>query len=270
MTLTRTPLPNTLIYDNENEFLAVPRASGAHSVKVEGGQWLDLIYVDRGAPVTMVGFHSSLPESATLPMFSGGVLARTASMNYIGISDPSLVMGNLNLTWYLGNKDIGPLRPRLVPLVLHLLGDRKPILFGASGGGYAAVLYAQDFPGCTVVAANPRLNMLNKPAATVDLYAEVCHSAVGKAAIDLVRAEYVVDDLADLYSDGLPFDLVLLQNQEDGAFLEGQAQPFLAKLGRDSRLTYVPLHNGSGHVEVPRQTLLDMLVSVSGRVVPAS
>jgi hypothetical protein len=266
MTLPRIPEPNTRTYQSEAEFLASKPSTGPHEVWIEN-QWLDLYYIDKGAPFTLVGFHSSLGDNMRLPMFSGVMLARHSGMNYIGISDPSMVMGRIQLAWYLGNKEIGQLRPRLTPMVQHLLGDTHPVLFGASGGGYAATYYAQGFPDCTVVAANPRLNMENKPAATVDLYAEVCHSASEKDAIEKVRSEYLVDDLGELYRDGLRFDLVLLQNQEDKAFLEGQAQPFLEKLGGDPRLTYVPLHNGVGHVEVPRETLLEVLLDVTGKSV---
>ena len=262
MPLTRTPEPNTTTYESENEFLASHPTSGPHAVML-GEQWLDLYYLDRGAPVTLIGFHSSLGDNMRLPMFSGVMLARHANMNYIGISDPSMVMGKIQLAWYLGNRISGPLRSRLVPMIRHLLGDTHAVLFGASGGGYAAVLYGQDFPGCTVVAANPRLNMLHKPAATVDLYAKICHSVVDPAAIDRIRTEYFVEDLGELYANGLPFDLVLLQNQEDRTFLEGQAQPFLEHLENDARLTYIRLHNGPGHVEVPRQTLVDTLISVA-------
>lgn len=264
MTRTRTPLPDTRFHSGEMDFLLSPRTAGPHSVNM-GGQWLDLLYVDRGASATMIGFHSSLTVSGKLPMFSGGALAAESGMNYIGVSDPSIPMGVVPLAWYLGNQEIGPLRPRLVPLLHHLLGSSHPVLFGASGGGYAAVLYAQDFPGCTVVAANPRLNMLNKPAPTMLRYAQVCHGAEGRTAIKRVRSTFVVEDLADLYPGGLPFDLILLQNQQDEAFLEGQAQPFLERFGSDARLTYVQLHNGAGHVPVPRRILLETLVRAASK-----
>lgn len=126
------------------------------------------------------------------------------------------------------------------------------------------MMYARDFPNCTVVAANPRLNMTAPtPEARINEYAEICHGASTAAEIAEVRSKYVVEDIADLYRDGLPFDLVLLQNQNDWHFLHRQVKPFLKKMGPDPRIVYVKLDNGKGHVPVPRETLVETLTKVA-------
>ena len=260
MLRTRAPKPSTVVLDSAADFLAAKRDSGLYAVKV-GSQRIDLRYDDRGAPATMIAFHAALSNKVeTLPAFQGVALARDAGMNYIGLADPALALGDIDLGWFLGDQVTGPLRPILVPMIRHLLGDRRAVLFGASGGGYAALTYAQDFPDCTVIAANPRLNMTAPtPVARIDEYAEICHGASTAAEIARVRSEYVVEDVADLYPDGLPFDLVLLQNQNDWHFLNRQAKPFLEKMGDDPRIEYVKLKNGEGHVPVPRETLVKTL-----------
>lgn len=268
MKRTRQELDGTRRYGSPSEFLSAAPTTGAHAIR-HAGQWIDLQYVDRGAPRTMIGFHSSLgAKNLTLPMFSGGTLAADAGMNYIGVSDASLCRGAADLAWYLGNIDTGPLPPVLTPLIKHLLEGREAVLFGASGGGYSAVLYAQKFPDSTVVVANPRLNMIGRPEANIASYAKACHDALGTGAMKRMRDEYVTEDLAATFQGGLPFDLVLMQNQGDEEFLEGQAKPFLSVHGGDPRLTYVELQNGPGHVVVPRRSLLEQLREVAGGGVP--
>lgn len=258
----RQTLEGTRYFETEAEFLSATPAPGVHAIRA-GSQWFDLRYDDRGSDCTMIGFHSSLgAKNLTLPMFSGGSLAADVGVNYIGVSDASLGLGGTNLAWYLGNMETGPLMPRLTPLIRHLLGDRHALLFGASGGGYAAVKFGQGFPDSTVFVANPRLNMVNDPPAKVASYMKACHNAIGVTVIKRAWAEFATDDLADVFASGLPFDLVLLQNQEDSTFLEGQTKPFLARHGGDPRLKYVQLHNGTGHVPVPRRTLLEELRAV--------
>lgn len=265
MTLIRTAVDGAFSHVSEKDFLATDPKPGIHEIDL-GGQSLDVQFIDNGSDVTMIGFHSSLPVTAKLPMFSGGTLAADVGMNFIGISDPSLVMGPCYLAWYLGNQVIGQLEPRLVPVISHLLNGKKAVLFGASGGGYAAVKYAKNFPDSTVVVANPRLNMLKKPKANILRYAQVCHGIDGLTPISQMKSEWIVEDLGDYYSGGLNFDLILMQNQQDMDFREGQAEPFLNKIGSEDRLTYIELYNGEGHVQVPRATLLSALKEAAASI----
>lgn len=160
----------------------------------------------------------------------------------------------------------GPLLPVLTPLTRHLLDGRKAVLFEASVDGHAAVLYEQGFHGITVDVANPRLNTLNRPDAKMGLNAKVCHDVLGTGAMKRMRAEDATEDPCSIYRGWLPFDLVLMQDQEEVGFLEGQAKPFLTVHGKGPRLTYVQLQNGPGHVVAPRRVLLDALRSAGSRL----
>lgn len=261
----RTPGPGTISHVSVAGFLATPAAPGAHEIKV-GAQWLDILYVDRGATHTLVCFHSALTDGQqTLPVFSGRRIAELADMNLISVADPSLALGDVDLAWFLGNRGMGKLPARLGPIIRHLLGERRAVIFGASGGGYAAVLYGAQFPGHAVLAVNPRLNLAARPRAQMATSLQVCHRATSRTPMLRIRGQFVTDDLATLYQEGLPFDLYLLQNQEDTLFRRYQAEPFVAALGNDPRLHYVTPSFGAGHVPIPRELLLDTLRDIRDR-----
>lgn len=255
----RVPKTGTIVHASEAAFLSAAPAPGIHAIQV-GTEWIDVSYIDNGAAQTLVCFHSALTEqSPTLPVFSGRNVAALAGLNLISVADPALTKGDIDLAWFLGTRGLGVLRKRLSPIIHHLLNGRRAILFGSSGGGYAAVLYGQDFPGQTVVAVNPRLNLLSRPRAAVGAYLRVAHGAVGTTPAQRVRRAFVVDNLAELYRDGLPFDLHLLQNGGDVIYRDGQAEPFVRALHGDPRLHYVTDRYGDTHVPMPTELLVSHL-----------
>lgn len=188
-----------LQYEGEEEFLNSRPRDGSHAIKI-GSQWLDILYIDRGAPVTLIAFHSAATSRIRkLPYFTGRSTAEALGWNLIAPSDPSLQLGDVDLTWFLGGRGTGPLSKRLVPVLRHLLGETHPVLLGSSGGGYAAVLYGHYFPDSTVVALNPRLDMRSRPKAPIGQYLKVCHQSKYPLNQNSVRRKYVVENLGDLY-----------------------------------------------------------------------
>lgn len=249
-------------YGSVEEFLAQTPGTGAHAIRI-GVQHLDLLVEDRGADATLVVFHSALTERhATVPVFQGRGAAAAAEMNLVSVADPSLEMGDVDLAWFLGNRFIGALRPLLSPVIRHVvrsLGSSRTILMGGSGGGYAAILFAQDFPDCAVLALNPRLDLTESPFAKVDQYLRVCHKAAGITARTRIREAFVPDRLADELREGLNFDLLIWQNLEDTTFLEHQLKPFLHELGDDPRLRVRFDEHGPGHRPVPTPMIWQVL-----------
>ena len=255
----RIPKPGTLVHDSEAAFFDSIPESGAHAIRI-GTEWLDLSYIDNGFECTLVCFHSALTNRVrTVPAFSGRGIAEKVGTNLISVADPALAKGDIDLAWFLGTRGMGILRNRLSPVIKHLLGNRRAVLFGASGGGYAATLFGQDFPGHTVVAVNPRLFLRSRPVAAVDRYLAVAHGVTSLTPAKRVRAMFVVDSLAELYAAGLPFDMFLLQNRGDSVFLHHHAEPFVEALAGDPHLHYVQDNYGAGHVSIPTDLLVKRL-----------
>lgn len=255
----RVQKPGTSVHQSEAMFFDRAAFPGIHAIRV-GTEWLDVSYIDRGSSHTLVCFHSALTNRVrTIPAFSGLHVADEVNMNLISVADPTLARGDIDLAWFLGTRGTGMLRNRLSPIIRHLLGDRQAVLFGASGGGYAATLFGQDFHGHTVVAVNPRLFLAAHPQASIGKYLEVAHGAIRATTAKRIRREFVVDNLADLYGEGLPFEMHLLQNQGDSVFRRHHAEPFVEALAGDPRLHYIPDDYGPGHIAIPASLLVQRL-----------
>ena len=245
------------------EAVAVP---GAHTIKV-GNQSLDLLIQNRGSRTTLIFFHSALTSNQpTVPVLQGRGIAESAGMNLISIADPSIELGDLDLAWYLGNRWLGHLRPLLSPVIAHALsslGSEHTILFGSSGGGYAAVNFGNDFPDCTVLAINPRLDLSSRPKSAIPQYLQVCHDAHSSTPMLRIRQDFVNDRVSDQIGDRLRFNLLLFQNLGDTLYLNGQAKPFVEHFREDPRMFVQFMNHGDGHVAIPRETLMLILSALT-------
>lgn len=259
MQRVRIPKPGTVEHASEAAFLATSPTKGMHAVRV-GTEWIDLSYIDHGADTTLVCFHSALMDrSATVPVFSGRGIAEQAGMNVISVADPAMATGDVDLGWFLGTRGMGDLRPRLVPLIRHLLAGRRAVLFGASGGGYAAALYGQHFPGHAVLAVNPRLDLTTPPTPRLGAYLAAAHRATTAPRARRAREKYVPLRLRDVYADGLGFDLHLVQNVNDRVFYRHQFAPFVEELASDPRLHAHTYDGRVGHSAITPEELVPLL-----------
>lgn len=257
----------TTSYSSVDDFLGSSPRSGAHAIWL-GGLYLDLLVEDRGARATLVVFHGAVNErQPTLPVFQGKAVAQAAGLNLITVSDPSLAMGDVDLAWFLGNRWIGPLRPLLVPVIKHVLaamGSQETILLGGSGGGYAAIRFAHDFPDSLVLALNPRLNLGVRPRAQVDQYLRACHKVTGPTASSRIRREFVPDMAIEGPYEELAFYLLIWQNTGDAIYMEHQLSPVLQRAGVSSRIFVRFDSFGRGHRPVPSEEVKRVCTLLGG------
>lgn len=245
-------------YQSLEAFKALPIGDGVHTIEM-GERKLDLLLRFRGSKTTLVVFHGALsPRQRTIPYLQGETVAATAGCNLISCSDPSLELGAIACAWFLGDSEIGVLKPLLGDLIREILSrweSENTILFGGSGGGYAAVNFATEFPGSVALAMNPRLNLDGKPESTLPDYLKVCHGVDTKTPMRRVKSEFLTANLATVLNAEQNFDLLLLQNKNDQRFLNHQLVPFLQGI-RDDRRTYVKLFEGNeGHSPMSREDL---------------
>lgn len=250
-------------YASQEEYLSAELRSGVHSIHF-GTQIIDLYVEDWGADVTIVTFNAAVPRSATtVPMLMGHGLASNTGINLVAVSDPTMAMGGVDLTvsWYLGNSEIGVLPPILAPLIQYAvdsLDSRRTILFGASGGGYAAVLYGQYFPDSLVLGVNPRLDLNALPKAATEKYLEIAHRTSETESI-AEGEKFLPGKLSELYKASLPFDLCIYQNFGDRRFLDYQLVPLVKDLGDDPRLFTMLEWIRPGHVAIPGARLRNIV-----------
>lgn len=254
-------------FESIDGFLNPGTQPHVYSIK-HNGTHLDLLIQDRQADTTLVVFHAALTKRAhTLPSLQGSKLAEDTNSNLIAVSDPSLHDRDLDLAWFLGDKRTGPLPAvysQVIEEALNRLGSKRTILFGASGGGYAATLYGEHFPNSIVLIANPRLNLGTRPVAEFGKYITEAHQVSSNYRRIRARQEFATVRLYEKYSEsGLPFDLCLYQNQNDPIFMQYQTMPFVEKLMSSRRLFVRFDADGQGHRPIPGEKLRSIVRTLS-------
>ncbi|MEX3513707.1 MULTISPECIES: hypothetical protein [unclassified Corynebacterium] len=183
-------------------------------------------------------------------------------MNLIAVSDPTLAKGDIDLGWFAGDKDTGPLPETLGPLIQHAaesLGTSRLILFGPSGGGYAAIVFGTMFPDSVVLAVNPRLDLNARPKARLEKYLEVAHGDRTTGDVSVLLKEFGLTRVQDQLEKPLDFNLLIFQNSGDTVYLNNQLTPFLSDFHSDPRV-HVRLENyATGHKPIPGEMLRDIL-----------
>lgn len=245
-------------FNSPEEFNVKGPTNGLNTVHTDG-ELLDFYIENRNSTTTLVVFHAKLSDrESTLPVFSGFSLAQDTGCNLISASDPTLALGDIDLAWFLGDFQIGRYPDRTVPIfrkIFEYLGSDTIIFFGASGGAFAAVNLARHFPGVTVLAANPRLNLVAKPQSAFQQYLRVAHQVTTnrEARTASHASGYVI--LKDSFPDGLPFKLCIFQNSRDSAFYKFQVLPFIRRHINDENLYLLTQDTGPGHNQVPGSLL---------------
>ncbi|MHA7244485.1 hypothetical protein [Paeniglutamicibacter antarcticus] len=252
------------------EFLSVERKTGAHAIS-HRGQHLDILIEDRKSPATLVVFHSAVaPKIVTYPVFSGADLARDLDINLVSISDPSIAFPGANLAWHLGNTTIGPLRPVMAPLIHHALASlstKRTILFGASGGGYAAAHFAPDFPNCVALVVNPRLTFRAGLGDQLSSYFELCHGMTTteelSPELEKQLKPYGPASIAEVTEKDMNYRLAIYQNLGDARFLKHQVLPFIEEVGDRSGVSLRLNVDDFGHKAIPGKLLREIILSLA-------
>lgn len=227
---------------------------------------IDFLAEYRGSATTLVAFHSALTSrQKTVPVFSARATAAEAGVNLIAIADPSVALG-VDLAWYIGNRGQGHIRPAITRIVQHLLdafGSERTILFGSSGGGYAAAYYAPDFPGSVALILNPRLDLSARPRAAMAEYLRVCHKTRTAVSPTTIRANFVPERVSDTYGETMDHHVAILQNEGDRLYLTHQVLPFLKALEGTGKVFARYGSWGEGHRPVPKEVVHEVVTSLS-------
>ena len=243
-------------YKDASEFSNSRFPNGVHTIPINGTN-IDILTYNRRSPVTLIVFHAALSKSATrIPAFKGRGLAEDSNFNLISLADPTLEMGELDVAWFLGNEHTGYLPDLLAPLlheILRTFETQNTIIFGSSGGGFAAVNFGSYFPDSIVLAAVPRLSLVDKPVEKLEKYASIAFSDQTRedqfnAILSRIGGGRLSEKLAD---EGLNFDLCIYHNLGDKTFADHHVMPFISKLESSERLFTKAEWFGSGHVIIP-------------------
>src|SRR5699024_9815796 len=230
--------------DFKNTVASEKLRSGVYSI----GRKLPIIahWTDRESSVTLVTFSAALTKNAapSVPIFSGRRTTNGLRANVLMLSDPTLILSNkLMLGWYAGNSEIGGIQSKICKIIKRVSGQTQIILFGASGGGFAALDQTLRLPGAKALVINPQTDITKDPY--YPRYRELVWRDPFADALDseLPIRTRVVEE----YSKPVQTSVVYVQNTKDRHHYEHQMQPFREKLHVDNAVIFVNRDLGQGH-----------------------
>ncbi len=257
-------------FNTFEEFYSESRTQGLFTIR-HNGDYLDFLVHDNRSRTTLVVFSGALSIKAKFtPAFSGIKLSQDTGVNLIAISDPSMSMGDITVAWYLGNEKIGSIAPYVTSAIQHIiksLGSKNTIIFGGSGGGYAAARYAYEFPGCTAFIFNPRLNLEKWAEGPLKRYFRYAlgHNVnwpLSKGQLQEIE-KYGPLRISDLAQGKRNHKLLIYQNLLDYNFLDLQVLPFMKESFGDENVLYRFELDDLGHNPIPSDKVREIIKILS-------
>lgn len=215
------------------------------------------------------------------PFFSGLRIAKKLNMPIIAISDPSLALNfNIALSWYAGNNQANELTKFLAKALdrISILMDSKLVLFGGSGGGFAALSIIPYMKERAYAAVwNPQTSISQYDYSSVAKYLSICFNK--KVSHTNVYNELedtgIVHDLIDLYKNCElnGSQILYLQNLGDKNHITNHAIPFMSELKAKEYkngvyhspkgITFWLNNWGDGHIVPNTEIILSALSGIS-------
>lgn len=233
--------------------------------------FLDVNFYRKKSDTLVIFFNAAIGRTTqtVLPAFSGMTAVQILNANILMISDPILYLSpNLSLGWFAGSNNI-PLQedlPKVLSKFIEFLDAKKVILYGGSGGGFAAMYYASFIDNAIAVVANPQTDIYAYDQGSVERYLEAAWEPNY-----LNKNHYSFDsNVAKRYFEG-NYKLVYMQNLHDGHHLNKHLIPFLNKLNSDviSEKQFQSINErislilgdqwGQGHAAPPKNFVYNLL-----------
>lgn len=233
----------------------------------------------------LVCFSGAVPgdrKEKPSPILSGFSVAEDLQIPLISIADPTLSLSDdINLGWYAGNKEIPDLLNKLAYILdrISILTNKKLILFGGSGGGFASIAVAQLMSQPTkVCVANPQTQIINYNAEHVFKFLETAyeidHNKYKIQDFDKKQLLYTLERYVPFHNlNRLSFvietQIIYLQNISDW-HTQLHALPFLEdkKMLKHGASTFISASDqiglylgdwGEGHAAVTKDILYTVL-----------
>ena len=139
--------------------------------------------------------------------------------------------------------------------VVAATGARPVVLFGVSGGGFAALNYARLFNDVTVIAVNPQTNILRYRPDAWQAYASAAFGATTPEAAAGAIRKYTDFNLCESYANRDDISVVYVQNETDKLHVDKHMRPFLDAIPESAAVDVLLGRWGEGHVAPPKEEL---------------
>lgn len=203
---------------------------------------IQLKWFNRGADTTFVIFSAAITRRAAteVPVFTGWNTTKHLKSNILMISDPSLILNtDLNLSWYFGSLEQPFLVDRLHQILSTISKFNRIVLFGASGGGFAALTQAAMLPNSTALVSNPQTDITK--FSYYPKYIELAWNS--QQPIKNVSSSVI-----EAYTKPVDARIIYIQNSQDTDHMKNHFQPFMeAKSAKNKILALTPALS-EGHI----------------------
>lgn len=232
-------------------------------VEEEGELALDALLLARRSARLTVAFHGAFGSEVTPPRFQYLRSTEGREESLLFVADPTLeVEPSLGLAWYVGTGD-RPAAARIASLVrkvAELAGAEQVVLYGHSGGGFAAAAVGHGVPDSVSLMLNAQTRISKYHAWTHEPFRRVAFPQCA----DLGEVESLYAPLVDLRAlyaaEPAVNHLVLaLQTKGDALHWDEHWRPFAASLGlsgegtsEDGRFEFRRARWGETHAGPPR------------------
>lgn len=215
-------------------------------------------------------FHGSVNRKDPLrkpPVLMSSHPSLALNWHQISISDPTLLRhDDLTISWFSGDRNLKlqAILSNFFNEVRRIMKCDKRIYFGASGGGFAALLYSVRDPGSIALALNPQVSFKNHSAH--QSYLDQCWPQV--KSIDNLN-DFIVHDLSEVYRDSFKNTVIYMQNCTDSNHLYQHFKPFFAAIkscNRKAPINFIPdvsFWGKLGHTPVPPDKYLLWLDAIA-------
>lgn len=151
------PITNVPAFDDLKPSSELGASRFRHTFPEE--RHLDSLLINKGSDTLVISFHGALNRSKyELPRFERLNSLRHRDVNSLYFSDPTLWMDEkLQLGWYTGwgEVDVQGIIADWISKVAAVIGAKKVILTGSSGGGFATLQVSALLPNSICVPFNP-------------------------------------------------------------------------------------------------------------------
>lgn len=227
---------------------------GIYQISLEDRCVLDVLVQNigeiSGSRSVLIGLNGAVTQRETKkgPFFSGTSITKEIGVPSISISDPTLdIDGKVGLAWYAGNETVPDLPARIAAIINGFAEKHevRPILFGGSGAGFAALSissYLNVFH--TAVVWNPQTRIVKYFARFVERYVKSAFPKLWskmytRSALPRNNPEPFLASLLDRSGISHSLDakhanqlgqVLFLQNRDDW-HVGTHAEPFLQQFG---------------------------------------
>lgn len=246
-------------FDLQELFSLAHVPEGQYSITYNGCP-IDIKYEDRSSETTTIFFHASLGSKIRkLPVFSGSRFSEEITSNRLFISDPTLnLYGDIRLSWYAGAEEIKNLQATLSQVIKFITAGKRRIYFGASGGGFASLVYSAMDSNSFAISVNPQTNIKDYNPGPVAAWTNQAWGLTNSPR-KITAMPPVITNTQKIYSEQIENHVAYVQNINDTEHVISHYSPFMDRSHRNNHIIPIEIDGGAGHVPPSNDILLSIL-----------